>query len=172
MKLEKSHILKERAEKLAKVNEKEKIKDGIEVLVFHLSQEQYALETFYIKEVYPYKKYTILPGVPAFISGLINIRRKVFSILDLNVFFSLPHDSSSHHKFIIVEDSEMEFAILTDGIVGIQKIPHDQIEPLPPTFSGIQQNFLKGITTDHIVILDGKKLISSKLIIVDETVEN
>lgn len=168
----KTEILKSRAEKLAQViSIKEPMNEIIEVLVFKLAEENYAIETRYIKEVYYYKNYTILPGAPPFVFGLINVRRKVLSIVDLKVFFSLPVTKNQEHKVIIVENREMEFAILTDGILDIQKVPLNDIQPSLPHLSEAKQEFLKGITTNGLILLDGKKLLSSKHIIVDETAE-
>jgi purine-binding chemotaxis protein CheW len=172
MMLSKTEILKSRAEKLAQViSVKEPMNETIEVLVFKLAGENYAIETMYIKEVYRYKNYTLLPGAPPFVFGLINVRRKVLSIIDLKVFFSLPATKNVEYKVIIVEDREMEFAILTDGIVDIQKISLNHIQPSLPHLTEAKQEFLKGITANGLIVLDGKKLLSSKRIIVDEKSE-
>lgn len=171
---DKNLILKKRAERLAQTVETEKQElNEIELLVFKLAEENYAIETKYVKEVYPFKDYTILPGVPSFIYGLINVRRKILSILDLKAFFSLPASTENENrKIVILEGFDMEFALLTDEIADIQKVSLNHLQTSLPTLTGIRQEFLMGVTQDRIVVLDGKKLLTSKQIIVDQTVES
>lgn len=167
------NTLKTRAEKLAKTIKTQDLKDDfIEILVFKLGKEKYAIETKYVKEVYLYKDYTVLPNAPPFIFGLVNVRRKVFSIFNLKVFFGLSSEEESHaNKLIILEDEEMELAILTDGIQDIQMIPPNEIHPSLPTLTGVKQDFLKGVTSKRIILINTKKLLASPQIIVNETVE-
>src|SRR3989304_41282 len=71
---EKTKILKARAEALAKRPEEARAGEFIEVAEVQVGQEQYGIETRYVREVYPLKDYTPLPGVPRFVLGLINVR--------------------------------------------------------------------------------------------------
>lgn len=165
-------ILKERAKTLAKPLEQEEFKgDYLEILVFKLASERYGIETEFAREVYPLKDYTYLPCAPPFIFGLINVRRKILTIIDLKVLFSMPSSSNEESKIVILKQGDHEFGILSDGFEGIQRILVNKIQPTLPTLTGIRAELLKGVTLEGIVILDGKKLLSSKQIIVDQMVE-
>lgn len=165
-------ILKRRAADLAMpIKQEESSQIAMELLVFTLGTEQYALETRFVKEVYPLKEYTPLPCTPPFIFGLINLRRKILTVADIRSFFSIPYDPSGNKKMIVIEDRHHEFAILCDGIIGIQKMPYENLQATLPTLTGIRQDFLRGVATDGTVVLDGEKLLSSKHLIVDETVD-
>jgi len=166
-------VLKVRAEGLAKILEAAgTTAQLIEILVFKLGKEMYAIETKYIKEVFPLKDYTPLPCVPSFIYGLVNVRRRILSIFDLRTFLGLKAAERSEKKLVILEDKEMEFALLTDGFDGIQKIHPEQIQhALPNALTDANQDFLEGIISEKIILLNGRKLMSSKLIIVNESVE-
>ncbi len=165
-------ILKQRAEKLAQQKRESLDGTSIEVIKFELAKEMYVLELQYVREIYPLKDFTRLPCVPPFVFGLINVRRRILSIIDLRIFFdlSMPQDSSDE-KVIIIENKEMSFAIRTDKIVEVQSISIDTIQPPPPTLIGIRQEFLKGLTSDGMVLLDGAKLLSAQQLIVEESVE-
>jgi purine-binding chemotaxis protein CheW len=169
----KQEILRRRSEHLSrKIEDRQVKKEAIEVLIFHLAQEQYAIELQYIKEIYPLKDMTTLSTVPPFIYGLINVRRRILTVIDLKVFFGLTKEEDAEKKVIILENEDKEFAILSQDVIGIHSIPLKSIDYSLPTLTGIRQDFLKGITTDRLVILDGKKLIDSTQIIVNETVNN
>jgi len=167
----KLQILKKRADILAKpIERQELLENFIEVLVFNLGEEHFAIETKYITEVYPLKEYNILPDAPAFVYGLTNIRRKILLIIDLAVLFSIPNEINTLKKLLILGTDEPKFAIVTDGFRDIRRIPKDRLQPSLPTLTGIREDFLLGILIDGTVILDGQKLLTSKYLIVDETV--
>lgn len=164
-------ILKHRAELLAKpIKETDLNGNCLEIVVFKLSQENYGVETHFIKEVSPLKEYTTLPSVPPFIFGLMNIRSRIVPLIDLKFFFDLPVNEDAQKKIIVLMGEEKEFGIVADSVVGIKKISVDQIQPTMPTLTGVKEDFLRGITLDRIIILDGKKLLSSSQLQVDETV--
>jgi purine-binding chemotaxis protein CheW len=44
------------------------------------------------------------------------------------------------------------------------------VQPSLPTLTGIREEYLKGVTKERLTILDGKKLLSDKNIIVHEEI--
>ena len=76
-------LLKARARKLAQ----EEIKadsdlEILDVIVFCLASETYGIESAYVREVYPLKDFTPLPGTPPFVLGIINVRGQIISVVD------------------------------------------------------------------------------------------
>ncbi len=164
--------MKRRAEILARPIENSQVNNiSIELLVFKLAEERYGIEIKHIREVYPLKDYTPLPCTPSFIFGLINIRRKIIAILDLKSFFNLSMETKGEKKIVILENNTKSFALVTDGIVGIERPATQSLQPALPTLTGVKQEFLQGITNDGIVVLDGHKLLTSKQLVVDEIME-
>lgn len=165
-------ILKERAEQLSKMPQGMiNSGSGFSVVLFYLAKEVYAIETEYVQEVFPVKEVAILPCVPSFVVGLINVRRKIISVIDLRVLFDLPIPKALGGKAIILKKNDLEFAILTDGILSVSFINPDDIQPPLPTLRGIQQEFLKGITSGGTVVLSGDQFMSHKHIIVNGFVD-
>lgn len=169
--IDKNALLRLRAKQLShieKVDFRDKEK-SIEVVEFNIFCETYALELTYIREVHPVKDYTPLPCSPNFIIGLINVRRKVLSLIDLCYFFDLPKmEQIIGKKAIILEQGDMEFGILTDEITGVSTIRLNDIQPPLPTLTKVRQEFLQGVTNQGLIILDVKKLFEYKPLIVDE----
>lgn len=163
-------ILQQRAEKLARIEEEQQDDTGqISFVEFGLADERYAIETDYIQEVYPLGDVTTLPCVPPYVYGVINVRRRILSIVDLRKLFDLvSKDSCEKKRVIILEGENMEFAILADRIIGMRLIGIGEIQTSLPTLTGIRKDFFKGVTKDGLVILDGKKILSGKHIIVSK----
>ena len=171
---EKRKILKERAVKLAQERkENGNTQKSLEVVEFLLGNERFAIESTLIREVYPLKSLTTLPCVPSYIAGLINIRRCIVSVIDLKKIFDLPNDENQDFKkVIIIENESIEFAILVDAIVGMRSVKIEDLQTTLPTLTGVRQEFLKGITADQLVILDGNNMLNNDMFIVNEYFEN
>lgn len=167
---EKKKILKQRAKHLARPRETDVRELGqLEIVEFLLAYERYAIESSWVREVYPLKELTPLPGTPAFVSGIINVRGRIVSVLDMKSFFDLPPKGLTDlNKVIIVGDGQMEFGLLADAVCGVSHVPLQEIQPPLPTLTGIRQEYLKGLTSQRLVILDVAKILSDPGIIVRE----
>jgi len=145
--------------------------ESIEVLEFLLAHEHYAVETSYVREVYPLENLTPLPCTPAFVLGIVNLRGEIVSVIDLRKFFDLPQTGLPDlNKVIVLESANMVFGMLADAILGVRRIALAGIQPSLPTLTGIREKYLKGITPERIVVLDAGKLLADEDIVVREQV--
>jgi purine-binding chemotaxis protein CheW len=55
--------------------------------------------------------------------------------------------------------------------LGVRTIPLAELEPSFPTLTGVRDEYLKGVTRDRTVVLDGKKLLGDRKIVIQEEVE-
>jgi purine-binding chemotaxis protein CheW len=172
-KSEKNKVLKERAKALARkkvvagMNEKK-----LEVVEFLLAYEKYAIETSYVREVYPLRDLTPVPCTPPFVFGVINFRGQTLSVIDIKKIFDLPEKGLTDlNMVIIVRNNEMEMGILADSIFGVRSIPISEIQTSLPMMTGIREKYLKGVTKEQTVILDAHQLLTDKKIVVHEDVE-
>ncbi len=167
----KRKLLKARAMALAKKPEKKEADENIEVVEFLLAHEKYAIQSNYICEVYPLKELTPLPCTPQFVAGIINVRGKIISVIDIKKFFELPEKGITDlNKVIVIHNGLMELGILADAVLGASQIPLRDIQPSLPTLTGIRAGYLQGVTKEGLVVLDAEKILSDKKIIVHEEV--
>ncbi|MGH2568548.1 MAG: chemotaxis protein CheW [Bacteroidota bacterium] len=166
-------ILRARARALAQELKKEETEeDFLEIVEFQLASERYGIESSYVREVYPLKELTPVPCVPPFVLGLINVRGRILSVLDIKKFFDLPEKGLTDlNKVILLHSANMEFGILADAILGVRKIALAKLQPPIPTLTGIREKYLKGVTDERIIVLDAEKLLSDKNIVVHEEIE-
>ncbi len=168
---DRERILEARAEVLAREPEETKDKDSFEIVEFLLANEYYGIESRYIREVYPIKNYTPLPGTPSFVLGLINVRGQIVSVIDIKKFFDMPDKGISDlNKAIIIRDDTMEFGILTDEILGVREVMRDELQAAPTTFSGVLAEYILGVGDGHMIILDAQKMMRDKKVVVCEEV--
>jgi len=170
---EQKSVLRARALALAREPQRdEAAREALEVVEFLLAYETYGIESSYVREVYPLKAFTPLPCIPPFVLGIINIRGQVLSVIDLRKFFELPaRGLTDLNKVIVVHDERMAFGILADAILGVRSIPLGGLQPSLPTLTGIREAYLKGVTSERVVILDAGRLLGDRQLIVLEEVE-
>jgi purine-binding chemotaxis protein CheW len=163
-------LLRARAAQLAKrpAQDAEPARE-VECLEFLLSGESYAVEMSFIGETLPLLDFTPLFCTPPFVLGITNLRGRIISIVDLRRFFELPEVGLSDlNRVIVVADANMEFGILADSIVGMRSLPLSELQPPPAAFTGIREEFLAGVTTDRLALLDMAKILADKRILVHE----
>lgn len=170
---EKQKILRARARSLAESGKKEAPSPDLflEVVEFVLGPEHYGIESSHIREIYPLNDFTPLPCTPAFVLGLVNVRGQILSIINIKKLFDLPEKGlTDFNKIIRVHARHMEFGILADAVFGVRFIALEDLHPALPTLTGMRAEYLKGITKDPLVVLDVKKILADKKILVDEVV--
>jgi purine-binding chemotaxis protein CheW len=141
------------------------------VVEFVLAQERYAIESQYVRDVYPLEQLTPMPCTPAFVLGIVNLRGEILSLIDIKKFFDLPEKGLTDlNKVIVLESGSMRFGILADVISGVRRIPMASIQSSLPTLAGIREQYLKGVTPERITILDAEALLTDRRIVVEEQV--
>ena len=125
-----------------------------------------------VRETLPLKDLTPVPCTPPFVLGLIGVRGQIISVIDIRKFFDLPEKGLTDlNKVIIVHDEGMEFGILADAVLGVRTIPLAGLQPSLPTLTGVREEYLRGVTQERLVVLDGKKLLSDRRLVVHEEIE-
>ena len=167
---EQKRILKARALVLARAAGETAARAGdLEVLEFTLADETYGIEMRFVRETCPLRELTPVPCTPPFVLGIINLRGQILSVIDLKKFFGLPEKGLTDlNKVIIVHDGQMEFGILADEILGVRLRASARLQPSLPTLTGVREEYLRGITEERCVVLDGQKLLTDKSLIVHD----
>jgi purine-binding chemotaxis protein CheW len=170
---ESRRILRQRAVELAREPEHtgEQFR-LIEVVEFVLAYEHYAIESSFVREILPLRNFTVLPGAPPFVFGIMNVRGQIISIVDFKRFFELPGKGLADlNKVIILEGENLEFGVLADSIIGTGSLDENELQPPLPTLTGIREKYLKGLTRQGTVVLSAAAILADKNIIVDEQVK-
>lgn len=170
-------ILQTRASQLAIAVENDDTgEERIEVALFELAGERYAILSEYIREIYPVREITPLPCTPALVLGIINVRGQILSVIDLHPLFDLvPAGQSPRDRVVIIgapegEHGEMVLGIMADLVLGVQSVACSSIQPLPSAAGGRRQEYVEGVTNDGLIVLDARRILDDERIIVHEEV--
>lgn len=162
-------VMAERAKALAKVPDTAPNSDEIlEVMIVRLATERLAIETRFIHEVYRVSDITPVPGGPTFLLGVTNMRGSVLSVLDLRTFFGIATDPEPQPQIIILGTKRQEFGMLVDEVYEVTTLRIDEVVEAPGCVHGANRDYLRGVTADAMLILDGEMLLSDERLFMDE----
>ncbi|MDA3947926.1 MAG: chemotaxis protein CheW [Spirochaeta sp.] len=119
-------------------------------LTFTLAEELYAFEVAQVQEVLSEMPLTVIPRMPDYMKGVINIRGKVVPVVDLRTKFGLPETEKTVDTSIIVIDLQTEDAMvtvgcLTDSVQEVLDIAEDSIQPPPALGTSVDARFIRGL---------------------------
>ena len=163
-------ILEERAKKIAGWKTGAATEgESLLVVEFQLFPEKYCLASACVSEVLPIKGITPIPGAPAFVLGVMNVRGKIISIVNLKIFFNLKEIGlTERNKIIVIKQDQMEFGIVTDAITGTREIFINSLSPPPATINGIGAEYVKGVTPDGLILLEISSILAGNSLIVNQ----
>jgi purine-binding chemotaxis protein CheW len=123
-------VLRRRAESLATEEYEEDVDDIVQLLLFALGDEWYAVDVAHVREIYSEYQVTRVPCVPPFIRGIINIRGEIISITDPRRLLGLADAADIRDLPVIVAIAgEIGTALLVDEIGDIVEVPTEDIAP-------------------------------------------
>ncbi|MCB0422642.1 MAG: purine-binding chemotaxis protein CheW [Bdellovibrionales bacterium] len=138
-----------------KVNTKEQIERFIE---FSLGKEFYAIPLLTVKEVIAVPKMTPIPNAPAYFEGIMNLRGRVISVIDLRKKLKIAAGEDLTEEAVIILDfKQIHIGIIVDMVHTVLTLSKSQISPAPEgDFKSNNESF-KGVVSDDkkmTVILD------------------
>jgi purine-binding chemotaxis protein CheW len=139
-----------RAARLAQVEVEEDKGEKIEMVLIRLGREIYALDAVYVCDIRPAERITRVPRVPEWVSGVVNLRGRILSVLDLQRFLGLPlqkleDDGLKDLYLVVVETPAMELAMLVDQVLAVQALPVADIQDSASTVRGIRSEYVRGV---------------------------
>jgi purine-binding chemotaxis protein CheW len=164
-------IMDARARRLAPMAEASRPPGAnVGVVLFGLGRERYAIETRFVREVVRFADFTPVPGTPEFVVGVANLRGTVIAIVDLHQFFNIPRKGVTDlSRVIVLGIDRVEFGILADLADGQTEIAAADILPPPGKMAGIASSYVRGVTREALIILDGMALLADERLTVDQT---
>jgi purine-binding chemotaxis protein CheW len=119
-------------------------------LSFELAGEEYAVDILRVKEIIEYNSLTRVPGMPATVRGVINLRGRVVPVVDLALRFGLPESViTARSSIVMVElastDGDVVIGIITDSVSQVLDLDAEQIQGTPSFGTAVGAEFLNGM---------------------------
>jgi purine-binding chemotaxis protein CheW len=139
-------------------------------LTFHLGGHEYAIDILQIREIVEYEGVTKMPGMPACVRGVIDLRGSAVPLVDLVVAFGLAETPVTRETCILIVEAEVTegrtlVGIVVEDVCDVVGLPPGEIEPPPRLGAPLRADALKGlakIREKFIPILDVNQILGSR----------
>jgi purine-binding chemotaxis protein CheW len=137
-------------------------------LSFVIAGEEYAVGILRVREIIEHCPITRVPGMPAAVQGVINLRGSVVPVVDLAVKFGLPPRPVTRWSCFVIVEVELDgqktaIGLLTDSVNEVLELAPDDIEAPPSFGTRVRLDFLLGMGRHDgkfIMLLDLDRLLS------------
>lgn len=130
------------------MNEEQKI------CTFYINEYLFGLEVARIQEIIRYQETTFVPLADETISGLINLRGEIVTVIDMRKLLGLSQQKAQESLInIVVKSEDCSVSLLVDDIGDVMDISSDNFEPPPENLTGGIRKILKQVCQLESAIL-------------------
>ncbi|MEI8230161.1 MAG: chemotaxis protein CheW [Candidatus Peregrinibacteria bacterium] len=132
-------------------------KAPVQLLVFSLQGEEYALPLTEIQEIVPTPEITPVPNMTAAVKGVANLRGRVVTMLDLETHFAISKTTETKPYAIVAEHNGELFGLLVHSAEEVLRIDGSEQKDTPEVLrSHPSADALKGVIV-HTSAIKGKE---------------
>lgn len=135
-------------------------------LSFNIGESLYGIELLYVKEIVSMQQITVVPSLPHYILGIMNLRGKVVPVIDVRLKLNQAHRPYDDKTCIIITlIDEMQVGLIVDSVAEVLSSAQSN-KMSPPEMPSNGENYINSIMhIDRKVVLclDCEKFFSSEL---------
>ena len=135
----------------------------LHIVGFQVGRETYGVPITSLHEIVRVPEITAVPDAPAYMEGVINLRGKIVSVIDLRKRLGEKKISSSRsNRILVVEHKGRLSGLIVDSASEVLKIPAADVETSPTSFDESRSNCVTGLGKYGgrlIVLLDMTRLL-------------
>jgi purine-binding chemotaxis protein CheW len=128
-------------------------------LTFVLGRETYGVEVLKVREIIRLTDLTVVPQMPAYVKGVINLRGKIIPVIDVRIKFGLPEAGTTERTCIIVVQvsgaagAKLPMGLIVDAVEEVRHISQADIEETPDFGSQVDTEYLLGMAKAKAVVI-------------------
>jgi len=136
----------------------------LHIVGFKVGRETYGVPITSLHEIVRVPEITAVPDAPEYLEGVINLRGKIVSVMDLRKRFGEKSAAlKKQNRILVVEHSGRLAGLIVDSASEVLKIPSDAVEAPPAVFQEGGRNWWTGLGKVGgrlVVLLDMSKLLA------------
>jgi len=137
----------------------------LHIVGFQIGRETYGVPITSLHEIVRVPEITAVPDAPDYMEGVINLRGKIVSVIDLRKRFGASKVTAARRNRILVIEYKGKLAgLIVDSASEVLKIPATDVEDSLPSFQEGGLNCVTGLGKWKgrlIILLDMAKLLDS-----------
>ena len=127
-----------------------------QVVRFMVGRESFGVEIGKVQEIVTVPEITRVPDTPDFIEGIINLRGKIVSVVDLRKRLKFDGAERNKKNRILVTELDGKVAgLIVDEVSEVFKLDPNSIEPPPEMVSAAGVEYITGVAkvAENLIIL-------------------
>jgi len=131
-------------------------------LLFRVGSDLHGCDIGNAQEIIPLRAVTRIPGAPAYVRGLINMRGTIVTVLDLGVRLDPSRSPVSEGSILLIRHHEHVVGIVVDEVLDMRLLEIDVDEA-----RGSRASVVRGVATFDgaaVIVLDLDALITQVLL--------
>lgn len=135
-------------------------------VTFRLAGETYGINVMQVQEVLRYSEIAPVPGAPAYVLGIINLRGNVVTVIDTRHRFGLESgDITDNTRIVIIEADKHVVGILVDSVAEVVYLRQSEIETAPNVGNDESAKFIQGVchkNNELLILIELDKLLTDE----------
>lgn len=140
-----------------------KMQNGdLQIVNFTVDNVNYGVPVDQVREVRDMQSVTPVPGAPAYVEGVTNLRGQIITVVDLRKRLGLPENSGMGEKIMIIDLDKSAVGVVVDSVTEVSTIREVDVEKNMEVTSALG-DFILGVgkQNDRLsVILDISKIVN------------
>jgi len=136
----------------------------LHIVGFKVGRETYGVPITSLHEIVRVPEITAVPDAPDYLEGVINLRGKIVSVMDLRKRFGDQQATlRKQNRILVVEHAGRLAGLIVDSASEVLKIPAEAVDPPPAVFQEGGLNCVTGLAKVAgrlVVLLDMSKLLA------------
>jgi len=134
-----------------------------QVVCFRIGRELFGVSIHIVQEIVRVPEVTPVPEMPGFVEGVINLRGKIVSIVDLGKRLKIEAAAKTRtNRILVIEVERKVIGLLVDAVTEILRIPPESVEPAPDIVTSVGAEYIVGVgklPDKLIILLDLKNIL-------------
>lgn len=138
---------------------------SLSAITFRLGDDHFAADVSAVERVLRYARPAAVPGLPAWIDGVLDHDGTVLPVIDLRSRLGLERrEAAGASRVIIFATDAGRIGVTVDAVMEVTAFAAGQIAPPPPLFRGLAAAYLRGLVRRGervLILLDMDRLLSA-----------
>jgi len=118
----------------------------LHIVGFRIGRETFGVPIALVHEIVRVPEITAVPDSPVYVEGVINLRGKIISVIDLRKRFGEKEIVLSRKNRILVTEADGKLVgLIVDSASEVLKLPESEVDPPPPVFDAGDVNYVTGM---------------------------
>ena len=119
---------------------------NMELATFYVGRALCGIDILNIQEINKHFDVTTVPQAPEYVKGILNLRGRIVTIIDLGKKLGLSEiEESKNNRNIIVRSGEEHIGLMVDSISDVVTADPNLIEHSPSNLNGVKGKYFKGV---------------------------